>query len=160
MTATAVSHIGKVSSFFTASENFALLTLIAPFSSIFYKSCIQSVLICSFMCWFGNICQKDKNNLQGIANFSTKINGLKQSILRDLYDGCLHIMPHKYVFYFILKSLKYSKVKTLSWRERRPCPVCRSHRSRSPRRELTCVMRAHACCPACRSNSTSTNTKF
>ena len=29
--------------------------------SMFYKSCIQSVLTFSFICWFGNVSQKDNN---------------------------------------------------------------------------------------------------
>ena len=41
--------------------------------SMFHKSCIQSVLTFSFICWFGNVSQKDKNNLQRIVNISSKV---------------------------------------------------------------------------------------
>ena len=54
--------------------------------SMFYKSCIQSVLTFSFICWFGNISQKDKNNLQRIVNISSKVSGVTQSTLTALYE--------------------------------------------------------------------------
>ena len=46
--------------------------------SMFYKSCIQGVLTFSFMCWFGNVSQKDNNKLQRVVNISSKITGFKQ----------------------------------------------------------------------------------
>lgn len=54
--------------------------------SMFYKSFIQSVLTFSFICWFGNVRQKDKNNLQRIVNISSKVTGTKQSTLTVLYE--------------------------------------------------------------------------
>ena len=84
-TATAVSHTTNISSVFTASENLAPLTLIAPFC-LFYKSCILSVLTFSFMCWFGKVSQKDKNKLQRVVNISSKISGFKLSSLTALYE--------------------------------------------------------------------------
>ena len=54
--------------------------------STFYISSIQSVMKCSFMCWFVNVSQKDKNNLQRIVNISSKITGLKQSSLTALNE--------------------------------------------------------------------------
>ena len=54
--------------------------------SMFYKSCIQSVLTFSFICWFGNVSQKDKNNLQCIVNISSKVTGVTQSTLTALYE--------------------------------------------------------------------------
>ena len=53
---------------------------------MFYKSCIQSVLTFSFICWFGNVNEKDKNNLQRIVNISSKVTGVKQSTLTALYE--------------------------------------------------------------------------
>ena len=53
---------------------------------MFYKSCIQSVLRFSFICWFGNVSQKDKNKLQRIVNISSKITGLKQTSVTALYE--------------------------------------------------------------------------
>ena len=46
--------------------------------SMFYKWFIQSVLTFSFISWFGNVRQKDKNNLQRIVNISSKVTGTKQ----------------------------------------------------------------------------------
>ena len=54
--------------------------------SMFYKSCIQSDLTFSFICWFGNVSQKDKNNLQRIVNISSKVSGVTQSTLTALYE--------------------------------------------------------------------------
>ena len=54
--------------------------------SMFYKYCIHSVLTFSFICWFGNVSQKDKNKLQRVVNISSKITGLKQSSLTALYE--------------------------------------------------------------------------
>jgi len=60
----------------------ALFTIL----SMFYQSCIQSILIFSSKCWFGNFSQKDKNKLQRVVNISSKITGLKQSSLTALYE--------------------------------------------------------------------------
>ena len=38
------------------------------------------------MCWFGNVSQKDKNNLQRILNISSKVIDFKQSTLTALYE--------------------------------------------------------------------------
>ena len=54
--------------------------------SIFYQSCIQSVLTFSFICWFGNVSQKDKNKFQCVVNISGKITGFKQSSVTALYE--------------------------------------------------------------------------
>ena len=53
---------------------------------MFYKSCIQSVLTFYFICWFGNVNQKDKNTLQRVVNISSKITGLKQISVTALYE--------------------------------------------------------------------------
>ena len=53
---------------------------------MFYKSCIQSVLTVSFICWLGNGSQKDKNNLLRIVNISSKVTGVTQSTLTALYE--------------------------------------------------------------------------
>ena len=58
-----------------------------------------------------------------------------------LYDCVLSLSQYKTVVHMSL-----------------PCSVCRSHRSRSPRRELTYGVRVLACCPVYRSHRTSTNT--
>ena len=54
--------------------------------SMIYKSYIQSVLTFSFICWFGNVSQKDKNKLQRVVNISSKITGLKQTSVTALYE--------------------------------------------------------------------------
>ena len=54
--------------------------------SMFYKSCIQSVLTFSFICWFGKVSQKDKNKLQRVVNIISKIIGLKQTSVTALYE--------------------------------------------------------------------------
>ena len=38
------------------------------------------------------------------------------------------------------------------------CPACKLDRSRSPRSELTYVVRTHVCCTVCRSHNISSNT--
>ena len=53
---------------------------------MFYKSFIQSILTFSFICWFGNVRQKDKNNLERIVNISSKVTGTKPSTLTVLYE--------------------------------------------------------------------------
>ena len=67
------------------------------------------VLTFSFMCWFGNVSQKDKNKLQRVVNISSKITSLKQSSLNALYEMQVlrkandmindntHILHNKYV---------------------------------------------------------------
>ena len=54
--------------------------------SMFYKSCIQSVLTFSFICCFGNVSQKDMNKLQRVVNISSNITGLKQTSFTALYE--------------------------------------------------------------------------
>ena len=53
---------------------------------MFYKSCIQIVLTFSFICCFGNVRQKDKNNYQRIVNIGSNVTGLKQSSLTALHE--------------------------------------------------------------------------
>ena len=54
--------------------------------SMFYKSFIQSVLMFSFICCFGNVRQYYNNNLQRIVNTSSKVTVTKQSNLTVLYE--------------------------------------------------------------------------
>ena len=67
---------------------YCLRTLDNTSLSMVCKSCIQSVLTFSFICWFGNVSQKDKNNLQRIVglNISSKVTGVTQSTLTALYE--------------------------------------------------------------------------
>ena len=81
-----MSRTRNVSSVLTASENFALFNINSTIFSMFYKSCIQSVLTFSFICWFGNVSQKDKIKMEWVVNISSKITGFKQSSLAALYE--------------------------------------------------------------------------
>ena len=54
--------------------------------AMFYKSCSQSVLIFSFICWFGNVSPKDKNNLQRVVNVTSKVTNVTPSTLTALYE--------------------------------------------------------------------------
>ena len=61
------------------------------------------------MCWFGEVSQRDKNNLQRVVNISSKIIGLTQSTLNALYEkqvlrkantiinDNIHILHNEYV---------------------------------------------------------------
>ena len=57
--------------------------------SMFYKSCIQSVLTFCFICWFGNVRQKDKNKLQRVAKILRKA--------KDIINDSTHILYNDYV---------------------------------------------------------------
>ena len=86
---------------------------------MFYKSCIQSVLTFSFICWFGNVSQKDKNSLQRIVNISSKVTGVTQSTLTALYEKqvvnkATRILANdKHVFCPRLEGLELSLVKQI-----------------------------------------------
>ena len=59
--------------------------------SMIYQSCIQSVLTFSFMCWFGNVSQEDKNFLVAARWFrniiyKTKVIGRVIHSCQCLYD--------------------------------------------------------------------------
>ena len=80
---------GLLSRIRNASQRlYCLRTLDNTSLSMVCKSCIQSVLTFSFICWFGNVSQKDKNNLQRIVglNISSKVTGVTQSTLTALYE--------------------------------------------------------------------------
>ena len=47
---------------------------------------IDNKLKFCFICWFGNVSQKDKNKLQRVVNISSKITGFKQSSVTALYE--------------------------------------------------------------------------
>ena len=76
------------------------------------------------MCWFGNVSQKDKNNLQCIVNISSKIAGLKQYTLNVLYkkqvlrkankiiNDNTHILHNGYVLLPLSRSFKTITSKT------------------------------------------------
>ncbi len=52
---------------------------------LFYKSCIESVLTFSLLCWFGNLNTRSKNALSRVVKMSNKILGVNQCTLSDLF---------------------------------------------------------------------------
>ena len=54
--------------------------------SLFYRSFIESVLAFSLVCWFKNANVKSRNKLSRIVNICSKITGVQQASLSELYD--------------------------------------------------------------------------
>ncbi len=54
--------------------------------TMYYKSCIESVLCFSICCWYGNINVKHQNSLNGIVNQGSKIIDIKQTGLSYSFD--------------------------------------------------------------------------
>jgi hypothetical protein len=52
----------------------------------FYRCCIESVLTFSFMCWYGNLTVVNKNALSRVVNVCSKIVGVRQTSLNELYE--------------------------------------------------------------------------
>ena len=92
--------------------------------SIFYKSCIRSVLKFCLICWFGNVSQKDKYELQRVVNISSKITGFKQTSRTALYEKQIlrkaneiindntHILYNEYVLLPSSRSIRTIISKT------------------------------------------------
>lgn len=53
--------------------------------TLFYKSCIESVLTFPLLCWYGNLSVKSKSSLNRIVKLSSNILGVHQSSLSDLF---------------------------------------------------------------------------
>ena len=62
------------------------LNVSAAFLCTFYRSCIESVLIFSFLCWFGGLNVKSKNVLNKVVNVCGKVMGERQGHLSQLYE--------------------------------------------------------------------------
>ena len=74
----------------------------------FYRSCIQSVLAVSFICWFGSLSVHEKNVLNGVVKVCSKVVGVSQPCLSELYDkrvvkkgrqianDCTHVLASSY----------------------------------------------------------------
>ena len=62
------------------------LNVSAAFLCTFYRSCIESVLIFSFLCWFGGLNVKSKNVLNKVVNVCGKVMGERQEHLSQLYE--------------------------------------------------------------------------
>ena len=52
----------------------------------FYRSCTESVLTFSFLCWFGGLNVKSKNFLNKVVNVCGKVVGQRQEHLSQLYE--------------------------------------------------------------------------
>ncbi len=94
----------------------------------FYHCFVESVLSFSFICWFGNLSLKNKNVLNKIVNVCSKIMGVKQVNLTDLYERRVKVKARKIVsesshtlakYYEILpsgKRFRCPKQKTLRYK--------------------------------------------
>ena len=68
------------------SKETSLFNIDSSNLSMFCKICIQTVLTFSLICWFGNVSQKDKNNLQRISSIETGLNNpLSLSSVKSRY---------------------------------------------------------------------------
>jgi len=57
---------------------------------LFYHAFVESVLLFSLVSWFGNLSLKNKNSLNQIVRWASKIIGESQLNLVDLYSNQLH----------------------------------------------------------------------
>ena len=53
---------------------------------LFYNAFILSILSSSFLCWFGNLTVKNRAKLDSIVNKCSKIVGVKQLSLNEVYE--------------------------------------------------------------------------
>ena len=53
---------------------------------MFYNAFILSILSSSFLCWFGNLTVKNKTKLNSIVSKCSKIVGVKQASLSEVYE--------------------------------------------------------------------------
>ena len=51
-----------------------------------YRSCTQSFLTFSFLCWFGGLNVKSKNVLNKVVNVRGKVVGERQNLLSQVYE--------------------------------------------------------------------------
>ena len=52
----------------------------------YYKSCVESLLTFSFICWFGCLTVRDKNVLDGVVRVCSKVVRMRQVSLEELYE--------------------------------------------------------------------------
>ena len=52
----------------------------------FYRSCVESVLIYSFISWYGGVSVKNKNALTRVVNVCSKVVGVRMVGLNELYE--------------------------------------------------------------------------
>ena len=71
---------------FYCFAHFVLFDAISAVLRTFYRSCIESVLTFSFLCWFGGLNVKSKNVLNKVVNVCGKVVGERQEHLSQLYE--------------------------------------------------------------------------
>ena len=52
----------------------------------YYRSCIESLLTASFICWYGSLSLRCKNMLNDVVNVCSKVVGVKEESMQDLYE--------------------------------------------------------------------------
>ena len=52
----------------------------------YYRCCVESLLTFSFICWFGSLTVRDRTVLNGVVNVCSKVIGVKQPCLNELYE--------------------------------------------------------------------------
>ena len=52
----------------------------------YYRCCVESLLSFSFICWFGSLTMHDRGVLNGVVNVCSKVIGVKQPCLNELYE--------------------------------------------------------------------------
>ena len=52
---------------------------------VYHTCCIESLLTVSFMCWYGRLCVRSKHALSDVMNICSKVVGLKQVEMQELY---------------------------------------------------------------------------
>ena len=62
------------------------MTMNSDLLQSFYRRYIDSVLMLSFISWFGGLSVKNKSKLNKVVNVSSKIFGRKVCSLSDLYE--------------------------------------------------------------------------
>ena len=58
----------------------------APILQLFYHSFVESVLTFAFMCWYGSLNVKCKNVLNRVVNVCSKVVGVRQTSMTELYE--------------------------------------------------------------------------
>ena len=53
---------------------------------MYYRTCIESVLTVSFMCWYGSLGVRGKKVLNDVVNVYSNVVGKRQACMQDLYE--------------------------------------------------------------------------
>ena len=52
----------------------------------YYRCCVESLLTASFICWYGSLGVKSKRVLNDVVNVCSKVIGMRQFGMQELYD--------------------------------------------------------------------------